>query len=209
MTSAERGQYVTVVSGLPRSGTSMMMAMLGAGGVPALTDGVRAPDEDNRRGYYEYEPVKRLAADASWIGEARGRAVKVVIPLVRRLPAPCACRVLLMRRPVEEVIASQRVMLGRAGRRGGRIEPELLGRLYEAELRTTEAWLDARPDVAWLAVSYNGLVADSGPAVREIGEFLGGGLDEGAMLAAVEPSLYRQRGAGGRGAVRAREGDRP
>ena len=50
--------FITVVSGLPRSGTSLMMQMLSAGGLPALTDDLREADESNPRGYFEFEPVK-------------------------------------------------------------------------------------------------------------------------------------------------------
>jgi hypothetical protein len=119
--------------------------------------------------------------------------VKVVIPLLLHLPETCAYRVVLMRRSLDEVIASQRVMLERAAKRGGRISPEELRRLYEAEWRKAEAWLDATPHVEWLAVSYNGLLAAPELVVRSIAAFLGGGLDQAAMGAAVEPSLYRQR----------------
>lgn len=196
MRNDERGQFVTVVSGLPRSGTSMMMAMLEAGGIPALTDRVRGADEDNLRGYYEYEPVKTIGADASWMAGARGRAVKIILSLLPHLPGGFDYRVVLMRRDLDEVIASQRVMLERAGRRGGRIGPDELKRLYEAELAKHDAWAAGRGDVESVRVSYNGLLTEPGPVVAMLDGFLGGGLDRAAMLAVVEPVLYRQRGAG-------------
>jgi hypothetical protein len=170
-----------------------MMAMLGAGGIPALTDGVRGADEDNRRGYFEYEPVKRLGVDGAWVERARGRAVKVVIPLVRSLPAGFGYRVVLMSRSLGEVAASQRAMLERAGKRGGRIGEAELVRLYEGELARTRAWLGTREGVGFVEVSYNDLMREPGRAVDEVGALLGG-LDRGAMLAAIDPALYRQRG---------------
>ncbi len=119
--------FITVVSGLPRSGTSLMMQMLVAGGLPALTDAVRSPDESNPRGYFEFEPVKRLRTDASWLEQARGRAVKIIHLLLRELPTDgrFQYRVLFLRRPLEEVIASQSAMLARAGKASA--EPVALG----------------------------------------------------------------------------------
>src|SRR5438046_6429896 len=108
--------YITVVSGLPRSGTSLMMQMLRAGGMPVRTDGFRKADEDNPRGYLEYEPVKRTREDSSWVSDAVGKAVKVVYLLLRDLPDGFDYRVILMRRSLREVLASQSAMLMRSGR---------------------------------------------------------------------------------------------
>src|SRR5512134_4034770 len=106
---------ITVVTGLPRAGTSLVMQMLVAGGVPILVDGARPADADNPRGYLEFAPVKRLREDASWLPRARGRAVKVVVPLVCDLPPSERYRVLLVERDVREVLASQRTMLAGRG----------------------------------------------------------------------------------------------
>jgi len=111
-------QQITIVSGLPRSGTSLMMQMLAAGGLPPLTDGERTSDESNPRGYYEYEPVKRLRTDRSWLPQAQGRVVKIIHLLLRELPVEgqFQYRVILMKRPIEEILASQRAMLQRASK---------------------------------------------------------------------------------------------
>jgi len=113
-------ETITVVSGLPRSGTSMMMQMLGAGGLAVLTDGKRGADADNPRGYYEYEAVKSLGQDASWLASAGGKAVKIVSALLIHLPDGFDYRVIFMRRPIAEVLASQRAMLDRLGHAGPR-----------------------------------------------------------------------------------------
>src|SRR5262245_20267166 len=107
---------IIVVSGLPRSGTSLMMQMLDRGGIPAVTDRLRAADEDNPRGYYEFEAVKRTKQDASWLPAARGRAVKLVSSLLYDLPNSEAYRVLFMQRDMDEVLESQEKMLARLGR---------------------------------------------------------------------------------------------
>src|SRR5260221_40938 len=106
---------IVVVSGLPRSGTSLMMAMLQAGGVPVLSDGLRAPDADNPNGYFEFEPVKQLRTDHTWLASAQGKALKVVVPLLFHFPELFDCRVLFMERNLDEVIASQLAMLARKG----------------------------------------------------------------------------------------------
>src|SRR5262245_1578090 len=136
---------VAIVSGLPRSGTSMMMRMIAAGGVPVLGDGVRAPDEDNPLGYFEFEPVKATRRDAAWVADARGKVVKLVHALVPDLPGGFRYRVVMMHRDLDEVLASQAKMLARSGHREGAAPPDLLKRAYATQLRDVAAWLDERP----------------------------------------------------------------
>src|ERR1700674_2159926 len=115
------GKPIIVVSGLPRSGTSMMMNMLDSGGVPVLTDGIRSSDDSNPRGYFEYEPVKELGKDGgrSWVLLARGKAVKIISFLLTWLPETCDYRVVFMQRDLDEIIASQNEMLARRGEPSG------------------------------------------------------------------------------------------
>jgi len=183
---------VTIVSGLPRSGTSMMMQMIDAGGIPALTDRVRQSDADNPRGYFEYEPVKRTRQDPSWLAEAPGHVVKMVHLLLLDLPGGYDYRVVMMRRPVEEVSASQRAMLERQGRPGAKLAPEALGRVFADQMARVQQALAARPNVAVLDVHYGEVVADPATQAARLSDFLGG-LDTAAMAAAVDPSLYRQK----------------
>src|SRR5947208_15012411 len=104
---------ITIVTGLPRSGTSVMMQMLSAGGLPPLTDGLRQPDEDNPRGYFEFEPVKQIRRDTAWLQLAVGKAVKMVHLLLPELPLDQnhRYRVIMMRRDLSDVLASQNKML--------------------------------------------------------------------------------------------------
>jgi sulfotransferase family protein len=185
--------FVTIVSGAPRSGTSMMMRMLAEGGIPPLTDGVRQPDRDNPHGYFEYEPVKRTKDDPSWLDGARGRAVKMVHVLLRDLPADRAYRVILMRRDLKEMLASQRLMLERLGREAGKLSDERMAEIFAAQLDATERWLRGHAAFSCLAMSYNDVVAEPRPHAARVSEFLGGGLDENAMCAVVDPALWRNR----------------
>ena len=185
--------FITVVTGLPRSGTSMLMQMLKAGGMPVLTDGVRAPDEDNPRGYLEYEPVKRLHSDTAWIADAVGKAVKVVHVLLRHLPAEHVYRIVLMRRALSEVLASQKAMLERLGTQGASLASEQLRAVFEAQLQEAERWLRQQPHVELMELDYAGVVADPQAASQRLEAFLAGGLDAEAMAGAVDPSLYRRR----------------
>ena len=186
--------FITVVSGLPRSGTSLMMQMLKAGGIPPLTDNLRAPDENNPRGYFEFEPVKRLRADQSWLDQARGRAVKIIHLLVRELPIDgrFQYRVILMKRPMEEILASQRVMLEGEGKTSG--DSNLLARTFQDQLSQLEEWLRAQPNFVLLLVNYHDLLENTAATADKIDNFLGGGLDVDAMTRVVDPALYRQRG---------------
>ena len=189
--------YVTVVSGAPRSGTSLMMRMLEAGGIPALTDGQRPPDAHNPPGYFEYSPVKRLAEDASWMEAARGQAVKIIYPLLTYLPPRMSYRIVFMERDLEEVFASQRDMLRAQGEAAASQESARLIPAMAAELRVVRDWLARQPRMPVLAVPYAEVVRDPLKWAHEVSRFLGGGLDEVAMAAVVDPALYRHRGGMG------------
>ncbi len=189
-----RTSWITIVSGLPRSGTSMMMAMLAAGGIPPLTDHERRPDQDNPRGYYEFERVKKLPeGDNEWLSLALGKAVKVISALLPHLPPTYSYRVVFMRRNLAEVLASQRQMLASRGETTNDAEDARLAALFERHLEQTEHWLAAQPHMPTLYVSYNALLAQPSEEVERISAFLGGGLDVAAMQRVIDRSLYRQR----------------
>jgi hypothetical protein len=190
--AAEESPLV-VVSGLPRSGTSMMMQMLAAGGLEVFTDGSRPADADNPRGYLEHDAVRRTPSDPSWIAAARGRVVKVVLPLLRHLPPGVACRVLMMQRPLVEVLASQARMLARRDRLSETGEDAALARDFAAELERFDDWVAGRAGVETLYVDYGATLADPVGTAARVDAFLGGGLDRAAMAAAVEPDLRRVR----------------
>ena len=184
---------VTIVSGLPRSGTSMMMKMLEAGGLPPVTDNIRTADEDNPKGYYELEKVKELKNDASWVPEARGHVVKVISALLQQLPADQRYSVVFMRRNMHEVLASQRQMLIRRGQEPDKIPDEKMAAMYEKHLAKIEEWLAAQPNVDVHYVRYNDILAAPADAASAVNAFLGGTLDEAAMVGVVDAQLYRQR----------------
>jgi hypothetical protein len=186
---------IVIVSGLPRSGTSLMMQMLAAGGLPALTDGQRTPDPDNPRGYHELERVKQLKSDTSWIASAGGHAIKVIHLLLMDLPEIHEYDVLFMERDMDEVLASQATMLARSGRAGAALPPDRLAAVYQSQLATVRQWLAERPCFRVHPVRYAELVARPSETVTSVRNFLRGGnaLDAAAMVAAVDPSLYRNR----------------
>lgn len=185
--------WVTIVSGLPRSGTSLMMQMLQAGGMKLLTDERRAADQNNPRGYFEYEAVKRSSTDVSWLELAGGRAVKVIHLLLRHLPADRQYRVIFMVRDMQEVIASQRAMLKAGGRTGARIPDDKLAGVFEQQLVEVRQWLAERRDFGGLYVNYRDVLANPSAAAQNISRFLGGRLDVSAMASVVDLALYHQR----------------
>jgi 2-haloacid dehalogenase len=185
--------FVTVVSGVPRSGTSLVMQMLVAGGLPVLADGARPPDCDNPHGYLEYEPVKRLARDAGFVALARGRAVKVIHALLRFLPPGERYRVIFVERAIGEVVASQSAMLARRGERAAPLPSARLGEILSAQAEEARAWLARRPDARLLRVRFADLLARPEASAAAIDRFVGGGLDVRAMAAAVDPDCPRSR----------------
>jgi hypothetical protein len=172
----------------------MMMRMLEAGGLPALVDGVREPDEDNPLGYYEFERVKKVKQDQGWLDDARGKVVKMVSTLLTDLPPRYAYRVVFMRRRIEEVLASQRRMLLRNGKPWSEAEDERMARLYQAHLRQIEAWIARQRHLSALYVHYNELLAGPREHAERVNAFLDGALDVPRMVSVVDRGLYRQRG---------------
>jgi hypothetical protein len=183
---------VVVISGLPRSGTSLMMAMLQAGGLPVLTDGQRAPDVDNPNGYFELEAVKRLRTSHTWLAEARGKAVKIVIPLVLQLPPSFSYQIVLMERDLDELVASQAAMLARKGVPLS-LPASKLKAIFQAQFEQARTALTAKPDCRVLTVSHAEVLRDPGAVATQVTAFLERPLDALAMAAVLDPSLYRQR----------------
>lgn len=185
---------ITIVSGLPRSGTSMMMQMLEAGGITLLVDELRNADADNPRGYYEFQRVKRLEeGDLGWLAEADGKAVKVISALLEHLPSAYEYRVIFMTRRMEEILASQKKMLARRKESVDTISDDQMGRLFHKHVQKVEAWLRMQPNVSVLKVDYNELVTEPRSYASRVNTFLGGFLDVDKMLQVVDPQLYRNR----------------
>ena len=191
----KKTQLITVVSGLPRSGTSMMMNMLEVGGIPPMTDNLRTADPDNPKGYYEYERVKQLPdGDSEWLQDAEGKTLKTISALLHYLPTTCRYRIIFMERAVEEVLASQKKMLLRRGEVHDSVSDEELAAMFRKHLRQTEDWLrEHQEHVSCLKVSYNAILKEPRPIIRQINKFLGGNLDIAAMASVVDPALYRNR----------------
>jgi hypothetical protein len=193
------GAPIVIVSGLPRSGTSMMMKMLAAGGVPLVTDGIRTADDSNPEGYFELEAVKRLdkgaaRGDLRWLTEARGRGVKILSPLLTYLPDDHNYRVIFMLRPLAEVLASQDVMLARAGQRTDVASPQRVIEEFDTHLRGVRGMLARRACFTTLFVEYGDVLANPHAAAARVGQFVGLGSEATAAMAeAVNARLYRQR----------------
>lgn len=189
------GKPVVIVSGLPRSGTSMMMRMLEAGGLEPLVDGIREADDDNPRGYFEFERVKGLPADRDWLDQARGRCVKVISGLLEHLPGDRRYLVVFMRREMREVLASQRRMLLRRGRPADASADEKMSALFEKHLASVQQMIASRPELDCLEVGYGSIVDAPAEQAATLASFLAeaADLDVAAMAAAVDGSLYRQR----------------
>ncbi len=188
------GKPIVVVSGLPRSGTSMTMKMLSEGGLELVTDGIRTADDNNPKGYYELETVKELgkATDWSWLHDARGKAIKVISYLLRFMPQTLNYRVIFMHRNLHEVIASQNKMLEQRGESNEAPDDRVVT-LLEQELKKATNLIAARSCFDAIDVNHKDVLADPLQQAKRINQFLGGGLDPERMAAAVDPNLYRNR----------------
>jgi Sulfotransferase domain len=186
---------ITIVSGLPRSGTSLMMQMLAAGGMPVLSDGERQADLDNPRGYLEWERIKQLPQDPDCIAEAEGKVVKVISRLLLSLPPGHEYRVIFMQRPLPEVLASQETMLLHRGTAKPGADTSAIASAFEKHLREVYAWLDSRSYVKTLRVPYHEVLRDPKDISRMLAQFLEINLNPEAMTRQADPTLYRNRKA--------------
>jgi hypothetical protein len=190
----EHSESIHVVSGLPRSGTSMMMQILEAGGMNILTDEVRTADDDNRRGYYEYEKVKALESDHSWLADALGKVVKIISQLLKHLSGSYPCKIVFMERNILEILASQEQMLLRRGVESvGEVGNDRMARIFEEHLVETRSWLEKQPLMETLYINHSDVLASPLEQAKRINKFLGGALDVSGMASVIDPGLYRQR----------------
>lgn len=185
--------FITVVSGLPRSGTSMMMKMLTVGGMTPLIDNIRTADVDNPNGYYEFERVKKLPqGDTAWLAEAQGKVVKIVAVFLPFLPPQYDYRIIFMQRAIQEVTSSQHTMLEHRGA-NQQINGNDLADLFQKHLNQVDIWFKSQPRVQRLDVNYNDMLRDPLPYLEKMRLFLDLELDSEKMRMVVDPSLYRQR----------------
>lgn len=184
-------QEIIVVSGLPRSGTSLMMQMLHNGGVEVVTDHLRTADSDNPRGYFEFEAVKEIESDCSWLPSTRGKAVKLISMLLYHLPATERYRILFMERDLDEVLRSQETMLKRLNRQPAP-RTDMLN-AYQIHLGSLREWISTRTDIAVLTVDYSRLIEQPDLEAKKICEFLGRDLNLDAMTSSIDVELYRNR----------------
>jgi hypothetical protein len=184
---------ITIVSGLPRSGTSLLMQMLVAGGMTALADGERQADTDNPRGYLEWERIKTLPNDPACIAEGEGKVVKVISKLLLSLPAGHEYRIIFMQRPLPEVLASQDQMLRRRGTYKEGANPAAITAAFEKHLREVYAWIDSKPFVKAMRLPYHDVLKQPREISRNLAEFLKQPLNIDAMIRQVDASLYRNR----------------
>jgi len=183
---------ITIVSGLPRSGTSLMMQMLAAGGLPILSDQERKPDIDNPRGYYEWEPIKLLPREPKRIDEAEGRAVKVISELLLSLPRGRHYKLIFMERPLPEVLASQDEMLKRRGS-ADLVDHTLLTQAFREHMQQIISWLELRKEIPVCRMGFRKVLRDPSSCAQTVCDFLELNLNREAMARAVEMSLYRNR----------------
>jgi hypothetical protein len=187
------GRPIVVVSGLPRSGTSMAMKMLEAGGLRVVIDNLRSADEDNPKGYYEDERVKDLhqEGDKTWLREARGKVVKIISFLLKSLPADNNYKVIFMHRNLREIVASQNKMLVRRGEKNDTPDERAV-QLLEEQVRDARFFL-RRPQFEVLELNYGEMLQGARPAALRMAQFVGGELDVDKMVEVVDVLLYRNR----------------
>jgi hypothetical protein len=170
-----------------------MMKMLAAGGLEPLTDNIRSADEDNPKGYFEFERVKQIEHDKAWLDDARNRVVKLISALLKHLPPSYRYKVIFMKRAMPEILASQRQMLIRRGEPTDKVPDDKMAAMFSKHVAQIEAWLAEQPNIDVLYVNYNEVLKDPRSHAEKINTFLEGSLSVQEMIAAVDRTLYRQQ----------------
>lgn len=184
---------IVVVSGLPRSGTSMMMKILEQGGLQVVTDSLRTADDDNPNGYFEFETVKQMpSGQTAWLDGAQGKVVKVISALLEYLPARYHYKVIFMERAIGEVLASQKKMLDNRQEETAVSDAEMQEQ-FQKHVAAAKYWLARQPNLSVLYVDYNKMLAAPDPLCQTIADFLDMGLDVEKMRAVPSERLYRNR----------------
>ena len=187
-------EVITIVSGLPRSGTSMMMKMLEAGGMDILTDNIRKADEDNPKGYFEFEKAKELKKDASWLEDAKGKVVKIISALLEHLPDKYSYKIIFMHRNMEEILDSQRQMLIRRREPTEEVSDEKMEKMFLKHLQKIEKRLNKQSNMDVLTIHYNKILNEPAKHSEIINRFLGNTLNTKNMTGVIDQALYHQRG---------------
>lgn len=192
MSNSDKTIYV--VSGLPRSGTSMMMQMLEAGGFQIVTDNIRTADDDNLQGYYEFEKIKQLKdGNSAWVGLACGKVIKVISALLEHLPGLYQYKIVFMERDLLEVLVSQRKMLERRGKPVTEEEDVKFLNLYQKHLVKVKNWLSDQGNLDVIYINYNDLLDNPKKYAMEVARFMEAPLDVQRMASIPEERLYHQR----------------
>ena len=186
-------QPIVIVSGLPRSGTSMMMRILAEGGLPVITDELRRADPDNPNGYFEFETVRQMSeGNVGWLANANGKAVKVISALLEYLPSDYSYKIIFLERDIREILESQRKMLAHRNEKATGAESEIQLQI-QTHLSVMKPWLVRQPNIEVLFVNYNTLMTTPEPLCEQITEFLDLPLNQARMLAVPDKQLYRNR----------------
>lgn len=193
----QRVPVTVIVSGMPRSGTSMMMQMLEAGGLEVYSDEARQPDTHNPKGYLEAEKAAHLHIDNRWLSETNGKAVKVVTPQLEQLPGNRQYRIIWMKRPTSEVVISQELMLGKTRKDIQKYFPFAKALALEQTENEVLMKMEAQGNISICLVEYHDCLENPQSVASRIASFLSDvsseEMDISKMIESVDPSLYRSR----------------
>ena len=184
-----RENQIVLVSGLPRSGTSLMMQMLSKGGMDTLIDDLREADISNPKGYFEYEPVMKLHKNNDWLGTAQNKVVKIVAPLLKHLDPQYRYKIIFMKRDLGEIIKSQQIMTGKHDD----VMPVTLFNSYVRLLQNIESWKEQEPHIDMVYVDYKDILENTNETLEKLLPFIGVPLEKEAMANCIDPTLYRNR----------------
>ncbi len=186
---------ITVVSGLPRSGTSLMMQILEVNGFDILTDNVKTADESNPKGYYEYGKVKKIIKDNNWISEAEGKTIKVIVQLLFYLPLNFNYKIILMERNIDEILDSQAKMLQMLGNKK-QIPSDILRKTFQQQMDKSINWMQLQPNIESVRISFGNLFRSPDEELKKLIHLFDGKIEYDISRNVINPALYREKTLG-------------
>ena len=178
-------EWGVVVTGFPRSGTSLMMQILEGAGVDVLTDNKRQPDTNNEKGYFELDAVKNTLVDQQYLAELPGKAVKIVFPLLRFTKPAFPLKVIWMDRDLASTLMSQDKMKNNDAI-GASFQ--LLENMQKEKV-LHETWLNQHDHISYLRVNFNDLIQNPEKQLARLVEFLELSVSTEALVNIVNPKM--------------------
>lgn len=179
---------ITLITGIPRSGTSLMMQLFKAANVDIATDAIRTEDDNNPKGYYELEAVKGIVKNNAFLKDLDGKTIKIVAPLVTFIDLSLEYRVVFMIRDLDEVVQSQEKMVGK----DQQDQKEKFKTMYAMHIEKSRQFLNSH-NIPFIEIQHRELLQNPELSLKRLIDFCGWETPLEELKSVIDHSLYRNR----------------